>query len=162
MDRHHRRATRAVRHLAADPRRRTAFRDDPAAALARWRLDTDQLAAIKRGDAASLAGAGVDLTRLDDPPLSVRARRRVLLLAAAVLGLVGGPLAGGAAAAPRIRARRFGIRHVRADALGLRASMRKIGPRAGRAFGARTRLRARTLLGPDRCEFKCEGFELVP
>lgn len=152
-----RRATRAVRRLQFDRDLRAAFRDDPLGTLTSVGLDERHVEAVKAGGPASLAAIGVDVRKVDRPPLGVKLRARVATVAAAVFGLVsavGAP----AFAVRRIEARRFGARFVRADArfLGVRADTR-----TGRRF-ARFDVRAdvRFVLLPCS-DLKCTSLEVL-
>ena len=162
-----RRATRAARWLASDRRLRAAFRRDPAAAMHRWRLRDDQLAALRAGDARSLAAVGVDVSRVHTPPMSRRVRARLALVLAGVTTLLLGPASAPATAGRasiRVRARRFGSRFVSERAVRISDRFAKDGsPRYAIRFHEGVVLRARLLGVPDGCKQPgvCGVFEVV-
>lgn len=106
----HRRMTRAIERIADDRRFAARFREDPQAALRRYRLDDGEIQAIKRGDAASLAAHGVDVAGFaTGRRRGLRSRlRRVATVAAMVLGALG--FSAAPASAARFAGRRMNAR----------------------------------------------------
>ena len=58
--------TTAIERIADEPRFAERFRRDPERALRRYRLTTNQVAAIKAGDPVSLRANGVDVVAFSD------------------------------------------------------------------------------------------------
>lgn len=97
---------RVVERIADDRRFATRFREDPQRAVRRYRLDEQQLAALKAGDAASLAAQGVDVAGFAAGRRRGVRSRLVRVTAVAVLALSSlGFTAGPASAARYARAR---------------------------------------------------------
>ncbi len=65
-----RRLTDVVRRLWTDERFLASFRRDPEAALGRYGLTRDEVAAVKSGDEVRLAALGVDVRSLHTSPVS--------------------------------------------------------------------------------------------
>lgn len=109
-----RRMNKALTRLAVDPGFLADFRNDPEAALGRYKLSETQFAAIKAGDASSLAACGVDVVALAEGRPLGRIARRVPRAAAAAFALralvlpltpAGAARAGGPARAQTLTAR---------------------------------------------------------
>jgi hypothetical protein len=157
MARRDRHLTRAVRRLRYDPRLRAGFRADPEGTLATLGVAADHTPAIQAGDAASLTAAGIDVRRLESPPLALRLRARLALLLTAVAGLVVAAPSPAGAARRLVSARRFGARFVRADARRLRLQP---GERFGLRFARAVRFDVRLRLLPG-CDLKCVDLEVL-
>jgi hypothetical protein len=76
VDRRARTLTRIAERLYDDQRFLRAFRRDPEAALARYRLAPEEAEAIIAGDAERLEAFGVDVDGLLEPVRTFAARRR--------------------------------------------------------------------------------------
>lgn len=105
-----RRMQRVVERIADDRRFATRFREDPQRAVRRYRLDEQQLAALKAGDAASLAAQGVDVARFAAGRRRGIRSRLVRVTAVAVLALSSLGLTAGPASAARYGSARLGRR----------------------------------------------------
>lgn len=105
-----RRMTRAIERIADDRKFAARFREDPEGTLRRYRLRDDEIEAIKRGDAGSLAAHGVDVRSFaTGRRRGLRSRlRRVGTVAAMALGALG--VAAAPASAARFAGRRMGTR----------------------------------------------------
>lgn len=153
-----RRMNKALTRLAVDPDFLADFRQDPEATLGRYKLSETQVAAIKAGDASSLAACGVDVVALaEGRPLGRIARRlpraaaaafalRALVLPLAPAGAAGaGGPAPGRTVIARVRARTIrarGLARARTAMARARAGAAREGGLA-RARTARARARAR-------------------
>lgn len=152
-----RKTTLAIERIADDTKFAAAFRADPARTLRRYRLDTDEIDAIKRGDLEALSSVGLDVVAFE------RGRRhgwrpmcrRVVVAVATVgacLGLTASPAAADVSCGQRCA--RLSVRASGARA-SLRTSLRK-SPR----YGVRAQLSPR--MDPVVCRGTCAGRHGAP